>query len=60
VTLGDLGSPIDLGLFPAALGYDSLDQFRKDFKRHLELELNHPKYRWLQLPERLASVSLTD
>jgi hypothetical protein len=33
-------------------GYDSLDQFRRDFKRHLELELNHPKYLWLPLPER--------
>jgi hypothetical protein len=31
-------------------GYDSLEQFRIDFKRHLELELNQAKYRWLQLP----------
>jgi hypothetical protein len=31
--------------------YDSLEQFDKDFKRHLELELNHVKYRWLHLPE---------
>jgi hypothetical protein len=32
-------------------GYKTLDQFRTDFKRHLELELNHPKYRWLAMPE---------
>ncbi len=32
-------------------GYDSLRQFRRDFKRHLELELNHPKYRWLSSPD---------
>jgi hypothetical protein len=32
-------------------GYSSLEQFRLDFKRHLELELNHAKYRWLQVAE---------
>jgi hypothetical protein len=31
--------------------YKTLDQFRTDFKRHLELELNHPKYRWLAVPD---------
>jgi hypothetical protein len=32
--------------------YNDLEQFSKDFKRHLEIELNHPKYRWLssQIP----------
>ena len=31
--------------------YKTVEQFRTDFKRHLELELNHPKYRWLAVPE---------
>jgi hypothetical protein len=43
----------DNGLYA---GYNSVDQFRRDFKRHLELELNHPKYLWLPLPEATGNV----
>jgi hypothetical protein len=32
-------------------GYRSLDQFRRDVRRHLELELNKPKYQALLLAE---------
>ena len=31
--------------------YNSLPQFRRDFSHHLDIELNHPRYRWLQAPE---------
>lgn len=30
--------------------YDSMQQFRDSFEHHLALELNHPRYRWLEAP----------
>jgi len=36
--------------------YQSLEQFRDDFGQHLALEMNHPRYRWLEVPDRTAGV----
>jgi hypothetical protein len=40
--------------------YKTVEQFRADFKRHLELELNHPKYRWLASPDPVGQGSGSD
>ncbi len=37
--------------------YQSMQQFRDDFEHHLALEMNHPRYRWLDVPDRTAGVS---
>ncbi|MES2219439.1 MAG: hypothetical protein V4587_00545 [Acidobacteriota bacterium] len=36
--------------------YQSMQQFRDDFEHHLALEMNHPRYRWLNASERTAAV----
>jgi hypothetical protein len=36
--------------------YQSMQQFRDDFEHHLALEMNHPRYRWLEVPDRTAGV----
>jgi hypothetical protein len=36
--------------------YQSMEQFRDDFEHHLALEMNHPRYRWLDVPDRTAGV----
>lgn len=36
--------------------YQSMQQFRDDFEHHLALEMNHPRYRWLDVPDRTARV----
>ena len=36
--------------------YQSMQQFRDDFEHHLALEMNHPRYRWLDVPDRTAGV----
>ncbi len=37
--------------------YKSMEQFRDDFGHHLALEMNHPRYRWLDVPDRTAQNS---
>lgn len=37
--------------------YESMQQFRDDFEHHLALEMNHPRYRWLEAPDRTAAAS---
>ena len=37
--------------------YQSMQQFRDDFELHLALEMNHPRYRWLDVPDKTAGVS---
>jgi hypothetical protein len=34
--------------------YESMQQFRDSFEHHLALELNHPRYRWLETPDKSA------
>jgi hypothetical protein len=34
--------------------YESMQQFRDDFEHHLALEMNQPRYRWLEVPDRTA------
>ncbi len=36
--------------------YDSMQQFRDSFEHHLALELNHPRYRWLEAPDKTAAA----
>lgn len=36
--------------------YESMQQFRDDFEHHLALEMNHPRYRWLNVPDRTAGA----
>jgi hypothetical protein len=36
--------------------YQSMQQFRDDFEHGLALEMNHPRYRWLDVPDRPAGV----
>jgi hypothetical protein len=43
----------DSGLYAM---YGSIQQFRDDFEHHLALEMNHPRYRWLEVPDRTARV----
>ncbi|MGC1870766.1 MAG: hypothetical protein WA700_07385 [Acidobacteriaceae bacterium] len=35
--------------------YESMEQFRDDFEHHLAIEMNHPRYRWLEVPDRTAA-----
>lgn len=44
----------DSGLYAI---YDSMQQFRDDFGHHLALEMNHPRYRWLEVPDKTAGNS---
>lgn len=37
--------------------YESIQQFRDSFEHHLALEMNHPRYRWLEAPDKTAAVS---
>ncbi|HEY3835741.1 MAG TPA: DUF4062 domain-containing protein, partial [Bryobacteraceae bacterium] len=37
--------------------YETMEQFRDDFGHHLALEMNHPRYRWLEVPGRTAGDS---
>lgn len=37
--------------------YENMQQFRDSFEHNLALELNHPRYRWLDAPERTATAS---
>jgi hypothetical protein len=37
--------------------YESMQQFRDNFEQHLALEMNHPRYRWLEVPDRTATHS---
>ena len=37
--------------------YQSMQQFRDDFEHHLALEMNHPRYRWMDVPDRTTGVS---
>ena len=37
--------------------YESLQQFRDNFEHHLALEMNHPRYRWLEAPDKTAVAS---
>jgi hypothetical protein len=34
--------------------FDSLEQFRRDFSHHLDIEMNQPRYRWLPALEPLS------
>lgn len=36
--------------------YQSMQQFRDDLEHHLALEMNHPRYRWLNVSGRTAGV----
>ncbi|HTU50092.1 MAG TPA: hypothetical protein VMF56_05830 [Acidobacteriaceae bacterium] len=36
--------------------YQGMQQFRDDFEHHLALEMNHPRYRWLDVSDRTAAV----
>jgi len=36
--------------------YESLQQFRDDFEHDLAIEMDHPRYRWLDVPNRTAGV----
>lgn len=36
--------------------YQSMQQFRDDFEHHLAIEMNHPRFRWLNASERTAAV----
>lgn len=36
--------------------YESIQQFRDNFEHHLALELNHPRYRWLETPDKTAAA----
>jgi hypothetical protein len=36
--------------------YESMQQFRDDFGQHLALEMNHPRYRWLEVLDRPAGI----
>jgi len=37
--------------------YESMQQFRDDFEHHLALEMNQPRYRWLEVLDRTAADS---
>ncbi|MGB8477606.1 MAG: hypothetical protein WCE63_02025 [Acidobacteriaceae bacterium] len=37
--------------------YESMQQFRDNFEHHLALEMNHPRYRWLEAPDKTAVAS---
>lgn len=37
--------------------YQNMQQFRDDFEHHLALEMNHPRYRWLDVPDKRAGAS---
>jgi hypothetical protein len=37
--------------------YESMQQFRDNFEHHLALEMNHPRYRWLEAPDKTAAAS---
>jgi hypothetical protein len=34
--------------------YQNMQQFRDDFEHHLALEMNHPRYRWLDVTDKRA------
>jgi hypothetical protein len=36
--------------------YESMQQFRDSFEHHLALELNHPRWRWLETPDKTAAA----
>ena len=36
--------------------YENMQQFRDSFEHHLALELNHPRYRWLEAPDKTAAA----
>jgi hypothetical protein len=36
--------------------YQNMQQFRDDFEHHLSLEMNHPRYRWLDVPDKRAGA----
>ena len=36
--------------------YQNMQQFRDDFEHHLALEMNHPRYRWLDVPDKRAGA----
>jgi hypothetical protein len=36
--------------------YESMQQFRDNFEHHLALEMNHPRYRWLEAPDKTAAA----
>ena len=36
--------------------YQNMQQFRDDFEHHLALEMNHPRYRWLDVPDKRAAA----
>jgi hypothetical protein len=44
----------DSGLYST---YESLQQFRDNFEHHLALEMNHPRYRWLEPPDKTVAAS---
>jgi hypothetical protein len=35
--------------------YENMQQFREDFEHHLALEMNQPRYRWLEISSRTAA-----
>ena len=37
--------------------YESLQQFRDNFELNLALEMNHPRYRWLEAPDKASAVA---
>jgi hypothetical protein len=37
--------------------YENMQQFRDDFEHHLALEMNQPRYRWLEISDRTTGVS---
>jgi hypothetical protein len=40
--------------------FESLQQFKSDFGHHLDLELNHPRYRWLAPPSAASDDAASD
>ena len=36
--------------------YESMQQFRDSLEHHLALELNHPRWRWLETPDKTAAA----
>ncbi len=40
--------------------FDSLEGFRSDFARHLDLEMNQPRYRWLAIPNSTANLGIAE
>ena len=36
--------------------YESMQQFRDSFEHHLALEMNHPRWRWLETPDKTAAA----